>query len=138
MRWNFVGVFKMGTLAFKLKVQLGSMDLSTAYGLFPIHYGMNITLSKDANQKVATFDTMSQKIKLLPEASFLISDGCKLNGSDFISISAFADGTQGQLEGVVWSAGTSYPLRDGAILVFEGNSTISMNNLGGIIYCDKG
>lgn len=136
MRLNFVGGFKMGNLAFKLKVKLGSMDLNTAYGFFPIHYGMSVTLSKDANQKVATFDTSSQKVKLLPGSSFTITDGCKLNGSDFISLSAFVDGTQGQREGIVWSAGTSYPLKNGATFIVEGNSTVSMNNLGGVIYCN--
>lgn len=39
MRLNFIGGLKMGNLALQLKVNFASMDLNTAYGFFPIHYG---------------------------------------------------------------------------------------------------
>lgn len=135
---NFIGGVKFGNLAFKITANsFGSIDLNTKYGFFPISHEMDIDFNKAEGQTSALFDSSEQKIKLLPGSKLTINEGCTLTGSELVSLSAFVDGPQGERSDAKWSAGAYYPLKEGATCIIKNNSFLSMNNVGGIIYCDN-
>ena len=137
MKLNFIGGAKIGNLAFKISASGKTIDLNTKYGYFPISYGMELEFSKASGQSAASFDSTSQKIKLLTGSSMTIHTGCAFTGSELISLSAFIDGSQGQRDDVKWSAGTSYPLKEGATFVMEDGASLTMSKFGGIVYSDS-
>ena len=138
MNLNFIGGAKFNKLDFNISVSGFSIKLSTKDAYFPISYRMNIELSKaDEQSESAIFDTSTQMIKLLPGSSFIVNDGCELHGNEIIVYSAFIDGSNGQRDDARWSAGTTYPLKKGAILKVIGDSKIEMNKIGGNVYCDN-
>lgn len=140
LNMNFVGGIKLGNLQFKLTVKQNTIsntiDLDTKYAYFPLSYRMNIELTKNESQESAAFDFTAQKIKLLPGSTFVIHSNCNVSGDEIIVYSALIDGTNGQRPDVKWSAGPSYPTKNGAILKLESNSSITMNKIAGVVYCD--
>lgn len=138
MKINLIGGANIGNLAFKISAGgVGSIDLNTKYGFFPIHYGVELELSKAVGQSLASFNATSQKLKLLTGSFLTIHDGCTLTGSELAVLSAFVDGYQGQRDDAKWSAGDFYPLKEGAVCVLEENAFLSMDKLGGVVYCNQ-
>ncbi|MGM9813778.1 MAG: Ig-like domain-containing protein [Candidatus Enteromonas sp.] len=137
MKFDFFGGMKAGNLAFQISMRGQTVDLSTMYGFFPVSYRMEVTLNKHEGQSEVTYDLSSQKFKFLPGAKLTVNGGCHINGDELSIFSAFIYGANGQRTDVLFSAGGSYPIKEGAVVVLDSTSTIHMNRIGGIVYCDN-
>ncbi len=133
---DFYGGFKMHNLAMKLSQSIVTVDLSSTNTYFPISYRMNINLLKAIDQTLATYDTTSQRLKVLTGGTLNIGTGSVLNGSEIVVYSAFYDGSlgNGKSSRNMYPSNTSYPLKEAGILKISNGGILSTTSLAGTVF----
>lgn len=135
-KYEFFGGFLLNQISLYMKESIVEVDLSTTYAYFPISYRQEIVFSRATGQSgTANFAFQNQRIKLLPGSKATFNAGTNITCTDFAVYSAFYDGGLGSGPTDPYRGGTSYPLKEGGLLITDGS--ITADSFGGTVYCNS-
>lgn len=131
------GGFTFHYLSINLSLKGQSLTLSTQNAYFPLSYKFDVELLCASGQSSATFDITNQRMKIMTGSKVSVGENVTLNGNEIVVYSALFDGGIGGGQGAGSPARPTYGRYENGIFTVASTASVSLNKLGGLVYCDN-